>query len=193
MKKIIAYLGIVLVFSGYSNDILSDTRIKTKKMILAKEICESGTLNTFCSDGYGQSYRLTSVLVSLNQNDFLKSYDDTIYMIIPKTKKEFLKEKRLQYPIFWELEQKFEDQNCDETIAFKTPRKYKRKRNSYQKKIGSKRTFDGFYHYTLYEMEFDYIHGEEITLYLPNLSGAGFFPKKVKVNYILDIKSIKCG
>jgi hypothetical protein len=185
-------------FSNSLSFVTIDTtgQVEIKELNLAREVCPEGSLSNFCYDGFEQPYRSYPFFVHLNFENFMRSYDSTVYILaIPRVLDTFVN-RGVSFRQPWDLDTLFKNTVTElNTVSFKVPNSYKRKINRYQKKFKSKKGFDGTLSYSLYKMKIECVYGGKRTLIVPEIErkkSEGIITYKFcDVYYITDIISIQ--
>lgn len=167
-------------------------KVEEREMNLARELCAQGSLSSFCDDGNDQPYRSYPAFVHLNFENFMCSYDSIVYLFATPSICDSLEKMRQNFRFPWELDDLFIGTNfIDNTVSFETPNSYKHKINRYQRKIKSKKVFDGTFSYALYRMKFECVYEGNINLIIPDTESKGFSIRICKVYYITNIQKIR--
>jgi hypothetical protein len=171
---------------------LGDT-IKLDSFILARENC-SELVYSFCSSGYDDYIRPYPALVKLNLENFIKSYDEEVFLFTNFTLSDSLKKNRIDFKPPWELDELFVNYK-NEPVKFFTNTKYKKKVKKEIQRNNLDIEFDGYFSYNLYEIKFYYFYGGKKELFLPNIYGkkseSNLILKNCDIFYITNIISIK--
>ena len=162
--------------------------------VLAYEDCSSTNYN-FCHDGIEQSSKLFPFFIKLNKDDFIKSYDTVVFSFINFNHAET--EDEYYYP--FKMDSVLNNLCSDYNLVTVYSEATKVKVNSTYKRLNMKKRFDGYMHYHLFRVKFEYIdYGETMKIadyYLFGHTDEKCYPFKciryASIKKVLSIEPIK--
>ncbi len=168
--------------------------IETKELNLARENCPIGVFS-FCDGGYDDFFRSYPAFVQLDLENFISSYDKSVYLFPTPLILDTLKKRNEKFSLPWDLDSLFQNKSNDiNTVKFYTSNKYLKKVKKEIKKNNLNIEFDGYFEYTLYKIKFKCVFGGKRILLIPNIKGnnsQGTMKDKIcNVYYITEIIDI---
>ena len=149
---------------------------------------------SFCYGGFDVNFRIYPAFVLLDFKNFIKSYDNDVYLFPPPYVLDSLDKRGEQYRLPWDLDELFNN-NKNTPVKFFTSSKYKNRVNKMIKRNNLNVKFDGYFSYNLYKMKFKCVYGGNRVILIPNIKGKkneGVMKEKnCNVYYIIDIINIK--
>jgi hypothetical protein len=204
------WVGIIICFSFLNYNFEKDTaildkrqeenskiigEIETKDMELAREDCSQGYF-TFCDGGYDDYFRNYPAFVQLNFENFIQSYDSSIFLFAPPNILDTLRSRNEKFSLPWDMDDIFEKNlSKSNSIKFYTSNIYKKRVRRVSKQNKLTINFDGYFSYYLYSIRFQSVYGGKRIMLIPNTCASKsdnriMKEKECDIYYIVDIINV---